>query len=200
MILPGSLESLSLHSPLFDRSGLYRRGYVSCRWEVHAEYRHFITVQFNQFDLGDKPQCATGFLELSDSVHDSDHMRRYCNDMGKMKWYTTSSKLFVEYLFDIDDTLSHFDITLDQTKGCVLPKLPRYGKSMQCSYPNSLKVECTVTCNNGVVGGPAYCYLYHGTWHGNMDCDVRNATARRNKRTRPIEQLLGMVMFKIHLI
>merc|ERR1712013_583828 len=153
-----------------DRNGLYRRGYVSCRWEVHAEHRHFITVQFNQFDLGDKPQCATGFLELSDSVHDSDHMRRYCNDMGKMKWYTTSSKLFVEYLFDIDDTSSHFDMRLDQTKGCVLPKLPKYGKSMQCSYSSSLKVECTVTCNKGVLKGPAYCHLYHGTWHGDMDC------------------------------
>ena len=182
-------QSLSLHSPEFDRYGLYRRGYVSCRWEVHAEHRHFITVQFNQFDLGDKPQCATGFLELSDSVHDSDHMRRYCNGMEKKKWYTSSSKLFVEYLFDIDDTNSHFDIRLDQTKGCVLPKLPRLGKSMECSYPNSRKVECLVTCRNGTLTDSIYCYLDHGVWRGSADCEEKTTY-----KPRPVDNLLGKMI------
>ena len=41
---------------------------------------------------------------FSDSIHDNDHMRRYCSDMENRKWYTTSNKLYMEYLFDIEDT------------------------------------------------------------------------------------------------
>ena len=81
--------------------------------------KHFINVNFQKFSLQDQNQCGTGFLELrlikhdhqfdsykfySDSIHDSDHMRRYCSNLERKKWYTTSNKLYMEYLFDIEDT------------------------------------------------------------------------------------------------
>ena len=98
-------NSLSVSSPRLDLTGVYRRGYVSCRWEVVADTRHFITALFQEFDLKNTGgQCRSSFLELSDSVHDTDHMRRYCHNMEGRRWSTTSNKLFIEYLFDIEDT------------------------------------------------------------------------------------------------
>ena len=97
-------NSLSVTSPRLDPAGIYRRGYVSCRWEVVADHRHFITAHFQEFDLNNAGQCSSSFLELSDSVHDTDHMRRYCHNMQGSSWTTTSNKLFIEYLFDVEDT------------------------------------------------------------------------------------------------
>ena len=79
---------------------------MSCRWEVVAEDRHFITANFQEFHLnnGNVGQCGSSFLEMSDSVHDTDHLRRYCANMEGRSWSTTSNKLLVEYLFDIEDT------------------------------------------------------------------------------------------------
>ena len=98
-------NSLSLTSPRLDTTGVLRRGYISCRWEVVAAVRHFITATFQEFDLNNNTgQCTSSFLELSDGVHDTDHLRRYCHGMAGRSWTTTSNKLFVEYLFDIEDT------------------------------------------------------------------------------------------------
>ena len=52
-----------------------------------AAPRHYITGQFREFDLGQRTQCATGFVELSDGVDDSDHTRRMCVNMRGEMWY-----------------------------------------------------------------------------------------------------------------
>ena len=96
-------NSLSINSPRLDPTAVYRRGYVSCRWEILAEHRHFIIVNFEELHLNNPGVCSSSFLELSDGVHDTDHMRRYCGDQTG-RWLTTSNKLFIEFLFDIEDT------------------------------------------------------------------------------------------------
>ena len=98
-------NSLSLGSPGLDPGGLYRRGYLACRWEAVAEHGHFITANFQEFHLNSSAgQCSSSFLELSDGVHDTDHVRRLCHNMAGRRWATASNKLFIEYLFDIEDT------------------------------------------------------------------------------------------------
>ena len=82
-------QSLSIHSPILYKRGIYRRGYLSCRlasdrvclltthkifrrWEIVAKARHFITVNFNKFIIEDQNQCGSGFLELR-FVHDDNN-------------------------------------------------------------------------------------------------------------------------------
>ena len=106
-------NSLSISSPRLESTGVYRRGYYSCRWEVLAEHRHFIIVNFEELHLDNHGHCSSSFLELSDGVHDTNHMRRYCGNIKSMRWYTTSNKLFMEYLFDIENT------NVRQTSDCL---------------------------------------------------------------------------------
>ena len=95
-------NSLSISSPQLERPGLYRRGYVRCRWEVVAAIRHFVILNFQEMELNNPGHCSSTFLELSDGVHDTEHTRRYCGAVMR-KWFTTSNKLFIEYLFDMED-------------------------------------------------------------------------------------------------
>ena len=71
-----------------------------------AEHRHFITANFQEFELNNNKssdQCSSSFLELSDGVHDTDHVRRFCRNMAGRSWATASNRLFIEYLVDIED-------------------------------------------------------------------------------------------------
>ena len=74
-----------------------------------AEHRHFITANFQEFELNNNNsnssgECSSSFLELSDGVHDTDHVRRFCRNMAGRSWATASNRLFIEYLFDIEDS------------------------------------------------------------------------------------------------
>ena len=95
-------NSLSISSPQLEWPGVYRRGYVRCRWEVVAATRHFVILNFQEMELNNPGHCSSTFLELSDGVHDTEHTRRYCGTVMR-KWFTTSNKLFIEYLFDMED-------------------------------------------------------------------------------------------------
>ena len=79
---------------------------------MEAPHGYFITVNFQDFVfLSEESGCAGGYLELSDGVHDSDHMRRYCSSvMRSRQWFTSSNKLLLEYLVDAEDTFSNFAI------------------------------------------------------------------------------------------
>ena len=81
---------------------------------LYPEHRHFITANLQEFDLAkDKDQCSSSFLELADGVHDTDHLRRLpCHSRAGSSWATASNKLFIEYLFDIEDTRVRLGKTL----------------------------------------------------------------------------------------
>ena len=85
---------------------MHRKNLLWRDWAwLYPELRHFITANFQEFHLNSSAgQCSSSFLELSDGVHDTDHVRRLCHNMAGRRWATASNKLFIEYLFDIEDT------------------------------------------------------------------------------------------------
>ena len=88
-------------------ASLHRKNLLWRDWAwLYPEHRHFITANFQEFDLAkDKDQCSSSFLELADGVHDTDHLGRLpCHSRPGSSWATASNKLFIEYLFDIEDT------------------------------------------------------------------------------------------------
>ena len=151
------------------------------RWEISADQNHFITVNFQDFNLKSADHCATGFLELSDSIPDSDHMRRYCSAMENRKWFTSSNKLFIEYLVDVEDTKSNFALRLDQTRGCVIPQLPPGGLQLDCGYEGNLKIVCKLQCLHEKMVKKLQCTLHYGTWTGDLTCKSKKGLEIRRK-------------------
>ena len=97
-------------------------------------------------------------------------MRRYCSAMQDRKWFTSSNRLFIEYLVDVEDTKSNFALRLDQTRGCVIPKLPPGGLQLECSYEGNLKIVCMLQCLHEKVEKKLQCTLHYGKWVGDIAC------------------------------
>jgi len=167
-------STINLDSPRLE--GPTRRGYFSCKWELLAQPRHFITINFDRYDIGRKPHCATGYLELADAVADANHLRRYCKPPPSLKWISTSSKVYLEYFFDTEDRQATFSLRIQQTRGCVLPGLPRNGVELSCSYTSRDLLLCTLACKEGWVGGQASCSAGQGTWSGGLSCSRGNSS------------------------
>ena len=55
-------------------------------------------------------------------------------------------------------------------RGCVLPRLPVGGESLDCEYVEDLKVSCSLTCRGEEGERISYCYLYQGEWRGQLTC------------------------------
>ena len=76
---------------------------------------------------------------------------------------------------------------LDQTKGCVLPRLPPGGTVMNCSYSDNLKIVCNLKCQNEKVSKQIYCYLHYGNWQGDFFCNNKDGNKIMQK---PIQKLM----------
>ena len=157
---------------------------------MEAPHGYFITVNFQDFVfVSEESGCAGGYLELSDGVHDSDHMRRYCSSvMRSRQWFTSSNKLLLEYLVDAEDTFSNFALRLDQTKACVLPQLPPGAVKLSCRYEGKLKIVCKLKCKHEVEEKKLHCTLHYGMWVG--DFTYVNKIGHKIRR-KPLYKLLN---------
>ena len=115
---------------------------------------------------------------------------RYCKAPASLQWFTTSSKLFMEYMLDTEDRTSSFNLRIEQTRGCILPGVPRYGASISCSYSSS-RLVCTLRCRDGWVGGQASCSSGHGTWSGDLTCTGGNSTLASPEGRHRMQRLLA---------
>ena len=76
---------------------------------------------------------------------------------------------------------------LDQTKGCVLPKLPPGGEKISCHYSDSIKIVCSLKCYHEEKIKQNHCYLHYGKWHGYFLCKTKKGTETHH---RPIQKMM----------
>ena len=67
----------------------------------------------------------------------------------------------------------------------MLPKLPQGASIMNCSYMDTSKIRCEITCEGETdKKRKIYCRNGDGNWFGNQSC-LTNA----NKKKRPLQRL-----------
>ena len=101
--------------------------------------------------------------------------------MENIKWLTSSNKLFIEYLVDVEDTKSSFALRLDQTKGCVIPQLPPGGLQFDCRYEGNLKIVCMLKCLHEKEMKKLHCTLHYGKWIGDQNCKSKSGLEIKKK-------------------